>query len=191
MDSTAKSSGWIDWDITPPHDSFAFTKTVNEKSDSALYKEPIKGGRLTAGPDPVQLEWLMTVPVKSRGKLPVLCEDVSERSLRVRMDRAKQPNDVTGLASMTMLASSGGLAAYRDELTRIFGPPTTSSSESAEFHLATPEGDACRMIVREASSPHEHAFVFKQGEGLYSIELSADRDDDSLFDEAHITFVKA
>jgi hypothetical protein len=187
---TAKSSGWIDWDITPSYDSFAFTKVLNEKNDIALYKEPIKGGRLTAGPHPVQLEWLMTVPVKSRGKLPVLCEDVSKRSLRVRMDRAEQPNGVTGLVSMTMLANPGGLAAYSDELAQIFGPATSFSSSFAEFSLATPEGDNCRMIVKEAASADEQAFVVKQGEGLYSIELRADQDDDSLFEQARIKLVK-
>ncbi|KAM0748499.1 hypothetical protein T439DRAFT_349290 [Meredithblackwellia eburnea MCA 4105] len=166
----AKKYGWIDWAISAtPSGAVAKVNALNKgREGDEVYNPANEGGRGTA--EGKFIRWRSGFPVlkdgELRGVLPILSEDLNDRSWRVLPRPTPQPNSATGVKSITLLSKPGQLSAYRARLSHVLGPAMTLST----FHGGN---KIISVIVREPASETELDWVKDRGEGVWEVELTS------------------
>ncbi|KAF1997394.1 hypothetical protein P154DRAFT_524893 [Amniculicola lignicola CBS 123094] len=100
----AKRKGWTDWCLTSLSAEQNYARL--ESSGKETHEKPVYGERKRL--DGQDVKWSVTFPVggqAGRGKVPFFCHDVTDRELRVPIDKenTKHPSGVVGVKELNII----------------------------------------------------------------------------------------
>jgi len=170
---------------------YAFTTNGSEETDAlrkrlaeeidGLYNNPRAGGR--KGSDGKEVKWTVTFPSQNsgfkRGEIPFFCHDVTERSLRVPLDKSKttHPCGARGVAHVSVLIPAAKVDSYVQTYGKVLGTdPIKNPFGATRLQVKRPvEVDGMRedpyIFAEEPEIPNEVELVKERGAIITEVAL--------------------
>jgi hypothetical protein len=164
--------GWKDWCLTNE-----LTPEANHEKVEDSHGVPVRGGRKRV--DGVDVQWAVTFPKGGnggqgiRGRVPFFCHDVTERSVRVPIDKEKTKHScgAVGVRELTVVVRDQGML---EDTKRVYGSilrngrSGTEGGEEVSFRLGQVHQvhglDAgAQTVLRSPKNEEDRMRVEKQG----------------------------